>query len=333
MRVGLNPSRKQKTGHKPSRVTVCVLVSIPHQTGYYANRFEVVKLCLQSIKAHTDRNAYDLLVFDNGSCAEVVDYLLGLHQQDDIQYLFCSRTNIGMANAYRMMFHSAPGEIIAYSDDDVFFYPGWLTSLCELLENFPRVGMVSGLPVREQFRYGNRYLEQYLSSFPDIVARRGRFIPPEWDAEFLASTGRRKEELPDATNQLEEIMIERGQLRAISTAVHFQFVAFKQTLVRVINEEWEPRLIEGDKEMDERMDALGFARLSTVDKNVEHIGNVISFELAARIATLGTMTSPPPWSPPPQFLLRLSRAKIARRVLAKLNTWSYFLLHYRRLID
>ena len=39
-------------------------------------------------------------------------------------------------------------EIIAYHDDDIFFYPGWLEAHLQILDGFSQAGMVSGLPVR-----------------------------------------------------------------------------------------------------------------------------------------------------------------------------------------
>src|SRR3972149_7403113 len=120
MRVGLSPTRGQSTDYRPARVTICVLVFIPEQIGYFGYRFDVLKLCLQSIIKHTSA-AYDLLVFDNGSCPEVVDYLRSLRDQRIIRYLVLSAQNIGKINAFKIMFHAAPGEHIASRDDAVLF--------------------------------------------------------------------------------------------------------------------------------------------------------------------------------------------------------------------
>ena len=45
MRMGCAPPREKVTDHLPARVTVCVLVFIPEQVGYYAYRFDVLKRC------------------------------------------------------------------------------------------------------------------------------------------------------------------------------------------------------------------------------------------------------------------------------------------------
>ena len=76
------------------------------------------------------------------------EYLSGLKQIGAIDYLLSSKRNIGNFGVVRMMFNSAPGEVIAYLDDDVFVYPGWVSEQLEILNTFPNVGMVSGDPVR-----------------------------------------------------------------------------------------------------------------------------------------------------------------------------------------
>ncbi len=58
--------------------------------------------------------------------------------------LLLSQRNIGKIDALRILFNAAPGEIIAYNDDDIFFYPGWLEAHLEILDSFPKAGMVSG---------------------------------------------------------------------------------------------------------------------------------------------------------------------------------------------
>jgi hypothetical protein len=46
-----------------------------------------------------------------------------------------------------IMLNAAPGEIIAYTDNDAFFYQGWLSKSVQLLEHFP-TGMVTSRPFR-----------------------------------------------------------------------------------------------------------------------------------------------------------------------------------------
>jgi len=69
----------------------------------------------------------------------VVDYLKELRDKGKIQYLILSSRNIGKMGALQIAFRAAPGEIIAYSDDDVFFLPGWLERHLEVLETIQKL--------------------------------------------------------------------------------------------------------------------------------------------------------------------------------------------------
>ena len=89
------------------------------------------------------------MVFDNGSCRETQDYLRGLQEQGQIQYLVLSDKNLGKGGAWNILLSGAPGEIIAYTDSDAYFYPGWLSRSVQLLETYPRVGMVTARPFRQ----------------------------------------------------------------------------------------------------------------------------------------------------------------------------------------
>ncbi|MBG0771656.1 MAG: hypothetical protein H0S82_08100, partial [Anaerolineaceae bacterium] len=74
--------------------TVAVLVYAPHQAGYFQNRLDVTRMTIESILANT-REPFDLLVFDNGSCPEMVGYLKSLEAEGKIDYLILSERNIG----------------------------------------------------------------------------------------------------------------------------------------------------------------------------------------------------------------------------------------------
>ena len=125
MRKGQNPAKFINRVAKPERITVAVLNYIPFLSGFYAQTLDVLKTCLGSIWAHTDLH-YDLLVFDNGSCQEAVDFLLNAQDEGKIQYLILAEKNQGKGGAWNIILNAAPGEIIAYTDNDSYFYPVWL---------------------------------------------------------------------------------------------------------------------------------------------------------------------------------------------------------------
>ena len=126
-RIGMNPNRDHTTDYRPARVTLAMLTFLPEESGYFEHRFESMRTSLASLITNTPQ-PYDLLVFDNASCPEVRAYLQNAHQANRIQYLVLSDRNVGKGGAWNMMLAGAPGEIIAYADSDVLFYPGWLVS-------------------------------------------------------------------------------------------------------------------------------------------------------------------------------------------------------------
>ena len=158
MRKGQNPAKFVKDVARPERITAALLNYIPFLSGFYADQLEVLKVCLDSIRESADL-PYDLLVFDNASCEEARQYLLDEHQAGKIQFLILSEKNLGKGGAWNMILAGSPGEIIAYTDSDAYFYPGWLSRSVQLLETFPKVGMVTARPFRTKEEFYTSTLE------------------------------------------------------------------------------------------------------------------------------------------------------------------------------
>ena len=93
-RIGMNPSRGRETSYKPARVTAAVLTYLPEETGYFQHRFDVTRMCIESLIANTPQ-PFDLLVFDNGSAPQLVEYLTRMNAEGKIDYLMLSHRNIG----------------------------------------------------------------------------------------------------------------------------------------------------------------------------------------------------------------------------------------------
>jgi cellulose synthase/poly-beta-1,6-N-acetylglucosamine synthase-like glycosyltransferase len=180
---------------KPARVTVAVLNYIPFLNGFYAEMLDVLKANLNSIWENTDL-PYDLLVFDNASCEEVRQYLLDEHQAGRIQFLILSEKNLGKGGAWNMILAGAPGEIIAYTDSDAYFYPGWLSRSLQLLETFPNVGMVTARPFRTKPELYSQTVA-WGQSTPEVVVEQGQLVPFETFREFDLSLGQSEAEIKD----------------------------------------------------------------------------------------------------------------------------------------
>ena len=127
-----------------------------------------------------------------------------------------------------------------------------------------------------------------------------------------------------------EVVLEHQGLRAYSTATHFQFLAPKAVIIQGLGTDWPAGLMTGDQEMDERIDALGYARLSTFGRYVRHIGNVITPEFRNSLIELGLAQGLQAWTPPSRIFLGLARPLRALvRLARRLRNWVYFIRTYR----
>ena len=89
MRKGQNPAKFVKDVARPERITAALLNYIPFLSGFYAETLDVLKVCLGSIRKDAGL-PFDLMVFDNGSCEEVREFLVKEKEEGRIQYLILS---------------------------------------------------------------------------------------------------------------------------------------------------------------------------------------------------------------------------------------------------
>jgi hypothetical protein len=305
----------------PDDVLAAVIVYIPHLRGYFTNRMTVLRLCLESLLRHKPAGT-KVLAFDNGSCAEVEAFLTRLLSQSRIDYLVRSRSNIGVLAALRMICQLSIRPVIAYGDDDVFYYPGWLEPQLDLLIGFPEAGMVSGIPTLDGARHGVESTLR-IARGDEAIRLEDQGRPPEaWEAEWARSTGRNVQEHLRLSREKGLPKLLRGGRQAFVGAVHFQFVARTSTLVTCMPPEWPTSLMGGMRELDESVDRAGLMRLSTVDRHVVHMGNEVHADLRREASRLGLEVGPAGSRPRPS-LLSAARARSRR-----LHGWLW--VAYRR---
>jgi glycosyltransferase involved in cell wall biosynthesis len=264
-----------------------MLTYLPNQAGYFAERLAVTRLSLESLIANTPK-PYDLIVFDNGSCPELVSYLCQLRDQGLINYLILSGSNIGKISALQVIFRAAPGEIVAYSDDDVFFLPGWLDAHLQLMETYPRVGLVTGFYIRSHLRYAIQSIDAFAKQ-PDVQVSRGLLIPHELEQHYIDNMGRTPDSYQQEVNGLEDIQFSYQGVTALASAGHHQFVTPRQLMLEVLPT-WDKNLMGKMIELENAVDQLGYLRLSTPTPVTRLLGNVISAENAAEAKRLGLST-------------------------------------------
>lgn len=288
-RIGMNPARNRQSGYHPARLTLAVLTHVPNLAGYFEHRFDVLRLCLESLISNTPE-PHDLVVLDNASCPEVIDYLRQLRDAGHIHYLMLSSQNIGKIGALQILFRACPGELIAYNDDDVFFLPGWLEAHMRILETYPKVGMVTGFYIRSHMSYAVETTRAF-AQHEGVQAREGLLIDRTWEQHYIDNMGRTWEKYEEEIRGCQDLEFTFQGVRALASAGHHQFIAPKQVLLEALPKEWGGQLMGRMLELDWTIDRLGYLRLSTPEYVTRLLGNAVSQENLQVASSLGLDTS------------------------------------------
>ena len=272
MRKGQNPAKFVKDVARPERITVALLNYIPFLSGFYAETLDVLKVSLESMRKDAGL-PFDLMIFDNGSCEEVRNFLLQEKEEGRIQYLILSEKNMGKGGAWNVMLAGAPGEIIAYTDSDVLFSPNWLSRSVELLETFPNVGMVTARPYRTSPELYTSTLEW---AKKNATLDEGQFIPWETFLEFNLSLGQTEEENVKVYAETSDWRIQYKGVTALAGASHWQFTAYKTTLQQFLPFDMDKPMGQV-RQLDKRMNDAGLLRLMVSDPLAMNMSNTLGY--------------------------------------------------------
>jgi glycosyltransferase involved in cell wall biosynthesis len=286
MRTGQNPSKSGVPAYEPKQLGVALLVYIPFLKGYFKHSLDILKYQIASLYEHTGHE-FDLLVFDNGSCPEVVKELGNLSKQGVIEWLVLSKNNLGKVGAWNWIFGSMPNEYICYADSDVFFRQGWLEASLEIIDTFPKVGMVSAQPTFHDVLEGEGKAHLELEGNRNF--KFGSYHPEERIVEEYCQGIGADEELSTKflNMDLPSITDVPSKTTAVIGATHMQFV-----IPRIIARDLVPLPVSKGlfrKEtmaLDHKVDELGFLHLSTRENYVMHMGNNVNPKLQNEVQAL-----------------------------------------------
>jgi glycosyltransferase involved in cell wall biosynthesis len=304
--------------------------------GYWQESLDVLHLFFDSLFRNTN-HPFDLIVFDNGSCEQVRDYLCELGGKGKIQYLILSDYNLGKLGAMDFMFRVAPGKYVSFADSDVYFRPGWLDASLEVMKIFPEAGQVTALPTADKATDNCDSTYRGIERDPSIRTEKGGLIPERFVEAHRLSIGKSRDNYYEAIGERNEIRIKRDGLSTYASAQDFQF-----TTRRRIIEEVLPLEVTDDEEyhdpiyspvFESRIDSLGYWRLSTVDYLVHHIGNTMPLSDSETSWVFEDVdafkNSKTNWDSQKGSVLRrrLLHNRYSRWLLKKINALTYSLLY------
>ena len=270
MRQGISPAKRSGLpAHTPAEVGVASLVFIPSLTGFYAQSLDVLALHLASLKKTLPEG--ERLVWDNGSCPEVVQFLEEQFHEGHIDYLFLSLHNLGKAGVLNWILASMPHRYIVFSDGDILFLDGWWEATLKIFQAFPKAGMVSPAPAFFDVRRGESRTAAMLTQAGFQIASE---IPENREVQlYYRGLG---QEIPETLPVLPFVKAPDGTT-ACAQSGHHVFVMPQEVAHLVppvpVERALAPRSV---RFLHEKVEQLGYWQLSTSRSFVYHLGNTTS---------------------------------------------------------
>src|SRR5262249_32215560 len=116
------------------------------------NKLEFTRQCLERIWRNTDgETSYEVIVVDNGSTDETVEWFAGLTPPRPLRYQQ-NQQNLGYAKANNIGARISRGDHLLFLNNDTLVQPNWLTEMLRVIRSDPSVGIVG---IKQLFPYTN----------------------------------------------------------------------------------------------------------------------------------------------------------------------------------
>jgi GT2 family glycosyltransferase len=150
--------------------------------------------CLESIEKNT-KYPYKVLVIDNGSKQETLNYLNEIKRSEKIDVIF-NKDNLGWVKAVNQGLFYSDSFYVCVMNNDTIVYPGWLQQMVKGFRNDKAVGIVNPLwELPKKFK-GSR--DQYFKQI--ITKQKDEYVDTDWARGFCYLV---KREVINATGGLD----------------------------------------------------------------------------------------------------------------------------------
>jgi hypothetical protein len=196
----------------------------------------------------------------------------------------------------------------------------------EIMNTYPRVGLVTGFYIRSHLRYATQTIEAF-TKHAGVQVSRGLLIPHEMEQHYIDNMGRNWETYQQEVEGLQDIQLSYQGVDALASAGHHQFVTHRQLILDVLPT-WDRNLMGKMIELENAVDQLGYLRLSTYTPVTRLLGNVISEENAAEAQRLGLAAQAGSATKPRLGLIsRMMRLPLIRRLTVGLYNRLHILVN------
>lgn len=283
MRIGNNPNNHKKIDFTAKSHRVIIPVYIPNAEGYFADAFNVFKVCIESLLQTINEDTVVSLI-SNASSDEVNGYIYQLWQDKKIDRAIFNTENIGKMNAIITETRASFEEFITYSDSDVFFDKGWLKETFTIFKNFPKAGFISMNPMPNSYGYASSAIIDGFFTGGLKISKSSEICNFQDLEHFHQSIGRDNQ----ATKELYDkriICFTKNSKNALAGAGHFCCTIRKTPTLKYIPLEKSNIAVSGGSEtiyLDLPFEKTGLWKLSSTKSYVWHMGNILEKEWSAQ---------------------------------------------------
>lgn len=170
------------------------------------NNLEFTRHCLESIERNTFYPNYEVIVVDNASRDDTVEYVSGYIAGRPNYSLICNTDNLGFSAGNNVGIRKATGDYIVLLNNDTYVAPGWLQNLIWPMMRDKTIGLAGPITnnIGNEARINIAYRdmrEMEAESFKYIQDHRGQLLRLETVAFFCVAIARR---IIDEVGELDE---------------------------------------------------------------------------------------------------------------------------------